>query len=96
MAVDTRDKRFSAASLMGLEVMPNPDGGFGTAANRQQVGGYYSGIAADAPASIVSGPFDVVAAQVFTAGAVESEVFHAGASKAEVFNAGAVESEVVV
>ena len=46
--------------------------------------------------TIVSGPFDVVAAQVFTAGAAASEVFHAGASKAEVFNAGAVESEVVV
>ena len=45
---------------------------------------------------IISGPFDVVAAQVFVAGATASEVFNAGAAKAEVFNAGAVESEVVV
>lgn len=45
MAIDTRDKRFSIASLMGMEVLPNPSGsGANTKAKRQQFGGYYSGI----------------------------------------------------
>ncbi len=48
MAIDTRDKRFSMASLMGNEILPHPptSGGMDadSKAERQQWGGYYSGI----------------------------------------------------
>lgn len=43
---------------------------------------------------VVAGPYRVVAAQVFNAGAVSGGVFNAGAAKAQVFNAGAVAGEV--
>jgi len=53
MAIDTRNKRFSIANALGIgDVMPNPDGGFASKADRQQVGGYYSGIDAAAVAVI--------------------------------------------
>lgn len=51
MAIDTRDKRFSMLAIgSGLfKAMPNPDGGFGSAADRQMLAYMYSGIVADAP-----------------------------------------------
>lgn len=65
--------------------------GFGASVNMMVTHGF--GIS---DVVIVSGPFTVVAAEVFTAGAVESEVYMAGASKSEVFTAGAAEGEVAV
>lgn len=45
MAINTRDKRASAGSLLGLEMLPLADGTVGTA-DRLHVAGFYSGIAA--------------------------------------------------
>ncbi len=45
MAIDTADKRGSAGSLLGLEVLPTPDGTVGDA-DRLQTAGLYSGISA--------------------------------------------------
>ncbi len=50
MAIDTADKRSSAGSLLGWEILPIPDGTIGVA-DRLHVAGLYRGIAADAPAA---------------------------------------------
>lgn len=51
MAVDTRNKRMSMIGLAQVvpRVIPDPDGGVDTAAERQQHIGLYSGIDAGAP-----------------------------------------------
>lgn len=56
MAVDTRDKRFSMIGIGSalFKAMPNPDGGFASAADRQMLAYTYSGIAADAPSDEAS------------------------------------------
>jgi hypothetical protein len=43
MAINTRDRRFSIASLLELEILPNPDGTI-SAADRLQWLGLYRGI----------------------------------------------------
>lgn len=45
MAIDSVDKRASAGSLLGLEILPLADGAIG-AADRLQTAGLYSGISA--------------------------------------------------
>jgi hypothetical protein len=47
MAIDSRNKRASAGSLLGMEILPVADGTIGTP-DRLQVAGLYAGIAASA------------------------------------------------
>jgi hypothetical protein len=45
MAVDTRDKRSSAASFLGTPIFPDPDGAITSVADRMHIAGVYSGLA---------------------------------------------------
>lgn len=47
MAIDSKDKRNSAGSLLGCELLPDPDGGISTA-DRLHCAGFYRGIVAQA------------------------------------------------
>lgn len=82
MAIDSQDKRASAGSLPGLEMLPLGDGSIG-AADRLQAAGLYCGIAAVVLLAI-HGPFFADAAECFVAGSAEAEVFNAGAEAQQV------------
>jgi hypothetical protein len=58
MAIDSRNKRSSAGSMLFINHAPLPDGTIG-AADRRQVSGFYAGIAATGPIVYASygGPF---------------------------------------
>jgi uncharacterized membrane protein len=55
MAVDTRDKRFSMFSMgrPWVPTLPNPDGGFASAADRQHIVYLYRGIEASVATTLV-------------------------------------------
>ena len=93
MAIDSQDKRASAGSLLGLELLPLADGTVG-ASDRLQVAGVYAGIAAAAPTAAVHGPYLIDAMAYYVPGAACSEVHTAGSEKVEVFVAGAEAQEV--
>ena len=69
MAIDSRNKRASAGSLLGLELLPLADGTVGVP-DRLQVAGLYAGIAAAMPLVIVYGPFWLDAGGHYIPGAV--------------------------
>lgn len=59
MAIDTANKRHSIGSLLGLEILPIPDGTI-SVLDRLQYMGLYSGIAADDPIVVI--PHDDIVA----------------------------------
>ena len=51
MAIDTRDKRASATNFILTRMVPLADGGLNQA-DREQVAGFYCGIAAGVPPAV--------------------------------------------
>lgn len=90
MAIDTRDKRFSAGSLLWLATLPDPDGTI-DAGDRLQWAGLYRGIAASAIVFVLMGDvFKYVAAKYSSSLLVYFEVFlraTTGTAHARMFDA---------
>ncbi len=89
MAIDTRDKRFSAGSLLWLATLPDPDGTI-DAPDRLQWLGLYRGIAASAIVYVLTGDiFSHVAANHGSGWVFHFEVFHratTGTAYARLYN----------
>ncbi len=89
MAIDTRDKRASAGSLLWLATLPDPDGTI-DAGDRLQVAGLYRGIAASAVVYVLIGEvFSYTSANYGPGLANYFEVFHratTGTAYARLYN----------